>query len=107
MNKFKICCLLSFIFLHFSFGKVWGQTDFSCGSHDKIFIRVEYPPEFNGSLQTYFENELKDVPGEYNGTVQLSIIIDSIGSPCLASIQNNRSFISSSKLKETVDKMTG
>ncbi len=107
MSRLKISCILTFILLHFLFVKVLGQTYDNCANHDKIFIRVEQPPQYNGSLQDYFENELKTNTGEYEGTVQISVIIDSSGSPCCIRIQNNNSFISSKKFKEVIDKMTG
>lgn len=44
---------------------------------------------------------------DLNGAVQLQILIDTSGKACCMSINNNSSGISSTKIKEAVNKMTG
>ena len=102
-SKFSIGLLT--IFSIFYTSQISAQIYEDCAKPNKLFVRVEQPPEFNGSLQEYFENGFRQYSGEYDGIVRVSILIDSAGSPCCLNIQDNHSFIDSKVLKELVNKM--
>jgi ligand-binding sensor domain-containing protein len=72
-----------------------------------MFTRVEQASTFNGSLQQYFENELKGLFQDLNGIIQLQILIDTSGKACCMSVNNTFSGVSSAKIKDAVNKMTG
>jgi hypothetical protein len=86
---------------------VFGQTFSDCNVQGPMFVRVEQASTFNGSIQEYFENELKGLYQDLNGAVQLQILIDTNGKACCMSINSNSSGISSTKIKEAVNKMIG
>lgn len=92
------------IFL-FAFTNALGQTFDDCKVHGFLFIKVEQAPKFNGSLQEYFEKELKDKNHNFNGTIQLQILIDNSGKACCMNIKNNNSDISSLEIKDIINKM--
>jgi hypothetical protein len=96
------------VFLLFStLTNVFGQTSSDCNFQGPLFIRVEQASTFNGSLQEYFENEFKGMFQDFNGSIQLQILIDTSGKACCMSVNNNSSSISSVKIKEAVNRMSG
>ena len=96
------------VFLFFStLTNVFGQTFSDCNVQGPLFVRVEQASTFNGSLQEYFESELKGTFQDFKGTIQLQILIDINGKACCMSIGNNYSGISSTKIKDVINKMTG
>lgn len=88
-----------------SFTNTFGQTFDNCKPEGYLFIRVEEAPKFNGSLQEYFEKELKGKFQDFNGSIQLQILIDNSGKACCMSIRNNSSGISSMEIKDVINKM--
>jgi hypothetical protein len=95
-------------FLFFStLTNIFGQTFSDCKADGAVFVRVEQAPTFNGSLQEYFENELKGLFEDFNGSIQVQILIYATNKACCMNISNNSSSISSSKIKDAVNKMTG
>jgi len=86
---------------------VSAQIFSDCSVEAPLFVRVEQAAAFNGSLQQYFENEWKGAFRDFNGTIQLQILIDTGGKACCMSVSNNYSNVPSAKIKEAVNKMTG
>jgi hypothetical protein len=93
--------------LFFTFTKIFGQTFSDCSVQGPLFVTAEQAPKFNGSLQEYFENELKDILQDFTGSIQLQILIDTGGKPCCLSVNSSPSSPSSIKIKNLVNKMTG
>jgi Two component regulator propeller len=86
---------------------LFGQTFSECSIHGPLFTRVEQPPTFAGSLQEYFEKELAAMFQDFNGTIKIQILIDTGGKACCMNVDNNSSGVSSEKIKDAVNKMTG
>lgn len=96
------------LFIFFStLSNVFGQTLSDCNVQGPMFVKVEQASTFNGSLQEYFENELKGTFQDFNGTIQVQILIDTSGKACCMGVSNNTSGISSKKIRDVVNKMTG
>ncbi|HSZ31809.1 MAG TPA: hypothetical protein VK772_00785 [Puia sp.] len=96
------------VFLFFStFTHLFGQTFSECSVRGPLFFRAEQAPSFNGSLQEYFEKEFTGMFQDFNGNIQIQILIDTSGRACCMSVSNNSSSVSSTKIKDVVNKMTG
>lgn len=96
------------VFLFFQpLTNAYGQTFSDCSVRGPLFTRVEQASTFNGSLEEYFENELKGLSQDLNGMIQLQILIDTSGKACCMSVNNTFSDVSSAKIKDAVNKMTG
>jgi len=98
---------ITLFFFFSTFTNVFGQTFSDCNVKGPLFVRVEQSSTFNGSLQEYFKNELKGMFQDFNGTIRLQILIDTNGKACCMSVNNNSSSVSSTKIKDAVNKMTG
>jgi|GEM_PF-2416425 len=103
--KHPIFILLLIFFLTYT--SIFGQSFSDCNIQGPVFIKIEEASKFSGSLQVYFENEFKDMYQATNGTILLQILIDTSGRVCCGSIENKTSNISSIKIKDVVNKMTG
>jgi len=96
------------IFLLFTtLTKVVGQSFSDCGIEGPIFITVQQPSTFKGSLNEYFENEFKGQLQDYLGLIQLKILVDTSGKSCLLGIETNTSTISKTRIINAINKMTG
>jgi hypothetical protein len=98
--------IVVFLFF-FTFNKTFGQTFSDCNVKGPLFVSAEQVPTFNSSLQEYFGNELKDIFQVFTGSIQLQILVDTVGKPCCLSVSNSPSSSSSIKIKDAVNKMTG
>ncbi|MES1160934.1 MAG: two-component regulator propeller domain-containing protein, partial [Bacteroidota bacterium] len=85
---------------------VSAQKFTDCSIQGPLFVRVESAAEFNGSLQNYFEKELQGKLGDFNGIIQLGILIDTSGKACCMNIDNNLSSLPSTDIKDIINKMT-
>lgn len=83
-----------------------GQSSPDCITiQEPIFVRVEQAASFTGSLQEFFENDLKALIPNLNGTVQLQILIDPDGKVRCSNINRNSTTLQSIRLKEAVGRM--
>jgi hypothetical protein len=86
---------------------VSGQTFSDCKVNGPLFVSVQQPATFNGSLQEYFSKEMKEISQNFNGPVQLQLLIDTSGKACCMKMTNNSSNVSPATIKDIVNKMPG
>lgn len=103
--KHQIC--ITILLFSSALNFVFGQNFSDCIVKGSLFVGVEQASTFNGSLTEYFEKELPGKFKNYNGSIQLQILIDTTGKACCMNIDNNTSTVSSKEFKDVVNKMIG
>lgn len=82
-----------------------GQTFENCSIKGPLFFRVEQAAQFNGSLKDFFEKELNRKNLHISGTIQLQLLIDTVGKACCMKMEDNQTGVSSYEINEAIDKM--
>jgi len=81
------------------------QTFESCSFNGPLFYRAERGAHFKGSLQKFFEAELKNEFPDSEVTFQVHLLVDSTGKVCLKALEKDNPNISSANLKACISKM--
>jgi len=101
-RKFLFILLFSLSFFRHTSAQIYKD----CPKLYPLFIKVEHPAQFNGSLTEYFRSHLND--DTYFRCIKLvRTVIDTNGKSCCAEIINNFSDLSSDKIRIAVNSMPG